>query len=46
MVRRLALVWAVRPRRCAVGDALLVDHHDALVEVDVDPAQPGRLAAA
>jgi hypothetical protein len=30
----------------AVGDALLPDHDDAVVEVDVGPAQPGRLAAA
>ena len=27
-------------------DALLVDHHHPLVEVDVDPAQPGRLTPA
>jgi hypothetical protein len=30
----------------AVGDALLIDHHDVLVEVDVDPAQPGGLTTA
>jgi hypothetical protein len=29
----------------AVGDALLLDHFQALVEVEVDPAQPGRLTA-
>jgi hypothetical protein len=32
--------------RAAVGEALLVDRDRPAVEIDVDPAQPGGLAAA
>ena len=39
------LGWADRDG-VAVGDALLADHDDAVVEVDIGPAQPGCLAAA
>jgi hypothetical protein len=39
------LGWADRDG-VAVGDALLFDHDDAVVEVQVGSAQPGRLAAA
>jgi hypothetical protein len=47
MTRRLDAVLGGADRDgVPVGDALLPDHDDPGVEVDVGPAQPGGLAAA